>query len=117
MGYIGQHANATIEEIKNSLKQRFKNPKSYSKIVVDLKDFKQGPSESVCEVDQWQKKVIREGGFQYDDRQHTKWFISMLLPHLRVPMGHQTFESQEKALEVAMKLEVAPRDDTQLGVQ
>ena len=85
--------------------------------MVDLKDFKQGPSESVWEVDQQLKKVIREGGFQYDDIQHTEWFFSMLLPHVRVPMGNQTFESQEKALEGAMKLEVAPRDETQLGIQ
>ena len=27
-------------------------------------------------------------------------------------MGHQTFDSQEKALEAAMKLEVVPKDDT-----
>ena len=54
--------------------------------------------------------------FLYDDKQHKKWFIAMLLPHLRVPMGQQTIESQEKALEITMKLEV-PRDDTLLGVQ
>ena len=69
------------------------------------------------EADQRLKKVIKEGGFQYDDRQHTEWFIAMLLPYLHVPMGHQAIETQEKALEVAMKLEFAPRDDTQLGVQ
>ena len=63
MGYIGQHVNAAIEEIKNALKQQFKKPKSYSQIVVDLKDFKQGPSESVWEVDQRLKMVIKEGGF------------------------------------------------------
>ena len=38
-------------------------------------------------------------------------------PHLRIPMDHQAIETQEKALEVAMKLEATPRDDTQLGVQ
>lgn len=112
MGYIDQHANATSEEIKNVLKQQFKKPNSYSQIVNDSKDFKQGPYESVWEADQRLKKVIREGGFQYDDRKHTKWFIAMLLPHLCVPMGHQAIEIQEKALEVAMKLEAAPRDDT-----
>ena len=32
-------------------------------------------------------------------------------------MGHQTFESQEKALEVAMKLESAPKEDTLGRVQ
>ena len=95
MGYIGHHANSTIAEIKNTFKQQFKKPKSYSQIVVDLKDFKKGPSESAWEANQWLKKVIREGGFQYDDRQHTEWFIAMLLSHLRVPMGHQTFESPE----------------------
>ena len=104
MGYIGQHANSTVEEVKNALKQQFKKPKSYSKMVVDLKDFKQGPSESMWEANQQLKKVIREGGFQYDDIQHTKSFIVMLLPHLHVPMGHQTFESPDKALEVTMKL-------------
>ena len=42
MGYIDQHENETIEEINNALKQQFKKPKSYSQIVNDLKDFKQG---------------------------------------------------------------------------
>ena len=41
----------------------------------------------------------------------------MMLPHFRVPMGHQTFESQEKALEATMKLEFAPKEDTSVGVQ
>ena len=41
----------------------------------------------------------------------------MLLPHLRMSMSHQAFESQEKAVEVAMKLEATPREDTSAGVQ
>ena len=41
----------------------------------------------------------------------------MLLPHLHTPMSHQAFESQERAMEVAMKLEAAPREDASLGVQ
>ena len=32
-------------------------------------------------------------------------------------MGHQTFDSQEKALEVAMKLEATPMKDVALEVQ
>ena len=32
-------------------------------------------------------------------------------------MGHQTIDTQEKALEVAMKPEATPRDETQPGVQ
>ena len=60
--------NVTIEEIKNALEQQFKKPKSYSQIVNDLKDIKQGPFKFVWEADQWLKKEIREGGFLYDDR-------------------------------------------------
>ena len=40
----------------------------------------------------------------------------MLLPHLHEPMGQYTINMQEKALEIAMKLEVVPRDDAQFGV-
>ena len=46
-----------------------------------------------------------------------EWFIAMLFPYLRIPMGHKNIDTHEKALEVAMKLEAAPRDETQLGVQ
>ena len=63
------------------------------------------------------KRAIREGGFEYDDKQDTEWFIAMLLPHLCTPISHRTFESQEKDVEVAMKLEAAPREDTLVGVQ
>ena len=51
MGYIGQHVNTNVNEIKTALKQQFKKPKSYSQIVNELKDIKQGASESVWEVD------------------------------------------------------------------
>ena len=116
MGYIVQKANVTIDEIKATLKQQFKIPKSYSQTVNELKGIKQWLFESVWEADQRLKKVIRDGGFHYDDRQHTKWFIAMLLPHLRIPMGQQSIKTQEKALEVDMKLEAGPSSDTKLGV-
>lgn len=87
MGYIGQHVDPSIQEINNASKQQLQEPKSYSQLVVELKDFRQGPTESVCEVDQQLKKVIMDGEFQYDDRQHKELFIAMLLPHLCGPMG------------------------------
>ena len=52
MRYLDQHANASIEDIKDALKQQFKKPKAYSQIVNGLKYFKQGPSNSVWEADQ-----------------------------------------------------------------
>ena len=68
MRYIAQKGNASIQDIKDALKQQFRKPKSYSQLVAEVKDFKQGASEWVWEVDQRLKKVIREGGFEYDDR-------------------------------------------------
>ena len=94
MQYISQNGGASIQDIKDALKHQFRKPKSYSQLVAEVKDFKQGASESVWEADQRLKKAIREGGFEYDDIQHMEWFITMLLPHLRTPMSHQTFESQ-----------------------
>ena len=93
MRYVTQKGTASIQDIKDALKQKFCKPKSYPQLVADVKDFKQGAFESVWEADQLLKKEIREGGFEYDDRQHTEWFIAMLLPHLRTPMNQQTFES------------------------
>ena len=117
MWYISQNGSASLQNIKDALKQQFQKPKSYSQLVAKVKDFKQGTSESVWEVNQRLKKEIREGGFKYYDRKHMEWFIAMFLPHLRIPMGQQTFESQEKFLETAMKLEVTPKDDKLGGVQ
>ena len=87
MGYVGQHVYPSIQEIKNALKQWFQKPNSYAQLVVDLKDFRQGPTESGWETDQRLRKVIRDGEFQYDNIQHKEWFIAMLLPHLHGPMG------------------------------
>lgn len=52
MGYLNQHVDPTIQHIKDALKQQFRKPKSYSQCIVDLKDFKQVPIESVWEADQ-----------------------------------------------------------------
>ena len=90
MWYISQNGSTSIHDIKDGLKKQFHKPKSYSQIVADVKDFKHGETESVWKADQRLKKAIREGRFKYDDRQHTERFIAMLLPHLRIPMGHQT---------------------------
>ena len=88
MRYISQNGSASLQDVKDALKKQFQKPKSYSQLVAEVKDFKQGVSESVWEADQQLKKVIREGGFKYDNRQHAEWFIAMLLPHLSIPMGH-----------------------------
>ena len=42
MWYIAQNGTASIQDIKDALKQKFRKPKSYSQLVADVKDFKQG---------------------------------------------------------------------------
>lgn len=77
--------------------------------MVELKYFKQGPKKSIWEADQRLKKVISDGGFVYEEKQHKEWFIAIFLPYLRGPLGQPKIDSQEEALEIAMKLEVVPR--------
>ena len=108
---MATNCNATIDELEASLKEQFKKTKSYAQCVTELKEIHQEVNESVWEADQWLKYEIMEWGFEYDDRKHMEWFIAMLLPHLRMPMNQQTFESQEKAVEAA------PWEDTPVGVQ
>ena len=63
MWYISQNGTAPIQDIKDAPKQQFCKPKPYSQLVVDVKDFKQGASESVWEADQRLKKALNEWGF------------------------------------------------------
>ena len=72
--------------------------------------IKQGSTKSVWEDDERLKRTINEGDFFYDDKKHKEWFISMLLTHLHGPMGQKKIDSKAKALEVSMKLEVAPKE-------
>ena len=58
-----------------------------------MKDFKQGPTKSIWEVEKHLKKAISDGGFLYEYNQHKEWFIAMLFPHLRGPMGQQNIGS------------------------
>ena len=52
MWYISQHGSASLQDIKDALKQQFQKPKSYPQLVAEVKDFKQGASESVWEANQ-----------------------------------------------------------------
>lgn len=117
MAYLTQHIDPIVVQIKDASKQQFRKSKSYSQCMAELKYIKQEPNESVCEVDLQLKHTISEGGFIYDDKKHKEWFISMLLPHLRGPMNQQKIDSQAETLEVAMKLEVASKENYQIQNQ
>ena len=52
MWYIAHNGSPSIQDIKDTLKHQFRKPKSYSQLVAEVKDFKQGVSKSVWEADQ-----------------------------------------------------------------
>jgi hypothetical protein len=59
----------------------------------------------VWEFDQRFKTLTGHLSFQIPDEQNKEWFISALLPHIRVPIMQHNIVSQVEALEIAMMLE------------
>lgn len=51
------------------------------------------------------------------DGQHRKWFVALLLPHLRSALSQQKITTQEKALEIGMRIHETLMQDPNLGVQ
>jgi hypothetical protein len=50
--------------------------------------------------------------FQIPDQQHGEWFIARLLSHIHSPLIQKKVASQPEALEIAMKLEASPVEDS-----
>jgi len=51
------------------------------------------------------------------DGQRREWFMAFLLPHLRVALSQQKIMTQEKALEISIRLHETLMQDPNLGVQ
>jgi hypothetical protein len=54
--------------------------------------------------------------FHIPDEQHKEWFITTLLPHIRVPLMQQKVAPQTEALEISMKLEATPIGESSPGM-
>ena len=96
--------------------KEFKKPKSESQCIIELKDIKQLPTESVWDFDQKFKALIDQVSFEFAPEQHKEWFIAALLPHIRLPLMQQKLQMQDDALEMAMKLEASPLAETSTGM-
>jgi hypothetical protein len=46
--------------------------------------------------------------FEIQDMYHREWFIVGLFPHIRVSLTQQKVTTQEKAVEIVMRLEATP---------
>lgn len=65
--YVQENPNDTIDELKYSLKEQFKKPKSYLHLVTELKEIHEEINESVWEADQIVKCNIIDGGSTIND--------------------------------------------------
>ena len=54
--------------------------------------------------------------FKILDEQNKEWFITALLPHIRVPLMQKKIASQIEVLEIAMKLESTPMGESSSGM-
>jgi len=106
----------TLGQIKTALVQEFKKPKSESQCIIELKEIKQKPTESVWEFDQKFKTLLDHLSFDIGPQQRKEWFIATLLPHIRLPLMQQKVVDQAEALEVAMKLEASPLQEASAGM-
>ena len=73
--------------------------------------------ETPWELDQRLKCKIHEANMNVTGRQHHKWFMASLLPHLRVALSQQKIMTQAEALEISIRLHEMLMRDPNLGVQ
>ena len=91
--------------------KEFKNPKSESRSITELKEIQQKRGESVWDIDQRFKVLLDQVSFTIGPEKHKEWFIAALLPHIRTPLMQQKVADQQEALETTMKLETTPVGD------
>ena len=60
---------------------------------------------------------IHEANMNMTNGQHSKWFVALLLPHLRSALSQQKITTQAEVLEIAMRLYETLMQDPNLGVQ
>lgn len=73
--------------------------------------------EMPWDLDQKLKCMTREANMKLTDGQHREWFVTLLLPHLRVAIPQQKIRTHAKALKIMMRLHETPMKDANLGVQ
>ena len=54
--------------------------------------------------------------FEMSDVQHKEWFITALVPHIRILLMQQNIATQREDLEILMKLEASPVGENEVGM-
>jgi hypothetical protein len=76
-----------------------------------MKEIKQMQIESVWDYAQCFKDLMGRLTFHIPYQQHQEWFISILIPHIRMSLIQQKVASHPEDLEIVMKLEASPVGD------
>ena len=105
-----------LDEIKSWLTNEIKKPKYESQCIMELKEIKHLPTESLRYFDKKFKTLMARVSLQMSDVQHKERFIVSLLPHIWVPLMQPKIVSQIEALEIAMKLQASPIRETGNGM-
>lgn len=115
--HSNDHLNARIAEIQDTLNKDFSQLKSETQLIIRFKEIAMLPNETLCDLDQCLKSMIREANMMLSDVQHHSWFVASLTPHLRTTLSKQKILTHAKALEIAMRFHEMPIQDPGLGVQ
>ena len=72
----------TLDEIRKGLLEEFKKPKSEVQYIMELKEIKQFPNQTVWDFDQRFKMLMALVSFDMSDVLHKEWFITAMVPHI-----------------------------------
>ena len=79
----------TLAEVTKGLIEEFRKPKSEAQYITEIKEIKQYPNKTIWDFDQRFNSLMVRVNFDTSDIQHKKWFIMVLVPHIRLPLMQQ----------------------------
>jgi len=54
--------------------------------------------------------------FALPEQQHKEWFITAMMPHIRLPLCQQKLKTQAEALEASIRMEASPVGESGAGM-
>ena len=79
----------TLAKIRKGLIEEFIKPKYEVQYIIELKENKQYPNETIWDFDQRFKMLMERVIFDISDDHHKECFIIVLVPHIRMSLMHQ----------------------------
>lgn len=115
--YCLTHLVETLKDTKDALNNEYRKHKLQAESITKVKEIKKNVNESMWNFDQRLKWMLQQANIQITDAQQKDWYIIFLSPNLKFPLSQQKIVTWDEALEIDMKLEASPIQDTDLGVK